>query len=319
MERFKGTGAPVRVLVLRGGAIGDFVVTLPVLQWLRLAAPGAVIDLACHGRVAPLAQDLVTHWRDIESAVFLPLFREEPVAERAINGFLGNYDLIVSFLGTDTLPAKRLRDVLGERAIQIDPLPRDEGRHVTAGFFGQLRAAGLPAPDAEESAHLYPVIEVQEAKRQEARELLGSLGPGSGQAVVAVHPGSGSEKKNTPAEVLGKVWAWLAEAFEEAAPVLVKGEADEAVVGRLLERLEPVAPVLEAPDLGLLAGVLGECALTIGHDSGVSHISAAVGTPTVAVFVSTDSRVWAPRGPRVALAEPTAESIEAAVLSVAGK
>ena len=39
---------PVRVLVLRSGAIGDFVVTLPVLQWLRLVEPRGVIDLAAY-------------------------------------------------------------------------------------------------------------------------------------------------------------------------------------------------------------------------------------------------------------------------------
>ncbi len=307
---------PLRVLVLRGGAIGDFVVTLPVLQWLRLAAPGGVIDLACHARVAPLAAGLVTQWRDIESAVFLPLYAEAGAVEEAVAGFLGNYDLIVSFLGSDTPVAARLREITAGRAISIDPIPAGNRQHVTAGFFGQMRAAGLPAPDAEESAHLMPVVEVAAEKRQEARELLEGLGVKPGQALIGLHPGSGSSEKNAPAEVLGEVWAWLTEAFEDAAPVLIKGEADDGPVAQVMARLGVAPPVVEAADLGVLAAVLGECALCVGHDSGVSHIAAAVGAPTVAIFVSTDPVVWAPRGPRVVVAGPRAGSIKSAVVSL---
>ncbi len=326
MDSGRAQDTPLRILVLRGGAIGDFVVTLPVLQWLRLMAPEAVIDLVCHARVAPLAHGLVTHWRDIESAVFLPLYRKAPVAEKAVEDFLGSYDLILSFLGSDTAVAARLREIAGERAVSIDPLPSSNHQHVTAGFFGQMRAAGLPAPDAEESAHLVPVIEIEARKRREARELLDSLGMKPEQSVIALHPGSGSLAKNAPAEVLAEVCAWLAESpveglgverFEEAAPVLIKGEADEEPVANLLAHLDPAPPVIETPDLALLAAVLGECALLVGHDSGISHIAAAVGTPTVAIFVSTDPVVWAPRGPRVALAEPTADFIRSAAVSLA--
>ena len=336
METGKGTGRPARALVLRGGAIGDFVVTLPVLQWLRLAAPGGVIDLACHGRVAPLAEGLVTQWRDIESAVFLPLYREGPVAEgpvaeeavaegpvaqeavahEAVADFLENYDLVLSFLGSDTPVAGRLKEIAGGRAISIDPVPAANDQHVTAGFFGQMRAAGLPAPDAEESAYLMPVIEVGAEKRRGGRELLEGLGVRPGQALIGLHPGSGSSEKNAPAAVLAEVWAWLDEAFEDAAPVLIKGEADDEPVAQVVARLGAAPPVVETPDLGVLASVLGECALLVGHDSGVSHIAAAVGTPTVAIFVSTDPAVWAPRGPRVAVAGPTAGSIKSAVISL---
>lgn len=307
----------LRVLVLRSGAIGDFVVTLPVLQWLRLAGPDAVIDLACHPRVAPLASGLVTQWRDVESTVFLPLYREEPVIEKAVGDFLGNYELVLSFLGSDTAPAEHLRQLVGERAICIDPVPSDDGQHVTTHFFEQMRAAGMPAPDAEESAYIVPVVEVDERKRQEAGELLIGLGLKPSQAIIALHPGSGSSGKNAPAEVLAEACAWLMEAVQDGALLLIKGEADEEATANLLARLEPTPPIVETPDLGLLAAVLGECALFVGHDSGISHIAAAVGTPTVAVFVSTDPSVWGPRGPRVALAEPTVASICSAATSLA--
>ncbi len=308
---------PSRVLVLRGGAIGDFVVTLPVLQWLRLAGAGAIIDLACHARVAPLAYGLVSQWREIDSAVFLPLYRETPVGDEAIRNFVGSYDLVVSFLGSTTTPAERLRELVGERAICLDPVPVSNTHHVIDFFFDQVRLAGLSAPSPEESAHILPVIEVEARKRREARALLDEHGLKHDQALVVVHPGSGSLGKNTPTGVLAEVCQWLAEALEDAAVFLVGGEADEGAVARLVEQLGMPLPVVETPELAVLAGALAECTLFVGHDSGISYIAAAVGAPTVAVFVSTDPQVWAPRGPHVAVAEPTAESIRGAAASLA--
>ncbi|MBN1918163.1 MAG: glycosyltransferase family 9 protein [Verrucomicrobia bacterium] len=313
---------PPRVLVLRSGAIGDFVVTLPVLQWLRLIEPRSVIDLACHPRVAPLAHGLVSRWRDIESTVFLPLYHDSHVEDPVLQGFLGNYDLVLSFLGSDTTPAQRLRELTSERAACIDPIPRHNGLHVTASFFEQMRLAGLRTPDTDEAAHILPVIQPDEDRHRLAAALLDELGPGAGRTLIALHPGSGSPRKNAPAGVLAEVCAWLIEALEDAADrtpalVFVKGEADEEAVARLFEHIDPATPLVETHDLGVLAAVLERCALFVGHDSGVSHIAAAVGTPTVAVFVSTDPRVWAPRGVSVALAEPTSTSIRAAVVSLA--
>ena len=341
----KNEPRPARVLVLRSGAIGDFVVTLPVLQWLRLVDGRAVIDLACHARVAPLVHGLVSQWRDIDSAVFLPLYRTAPVADsrpgdEVIRAFLGNYDLVLSFLGSDTTPAQRLRELVGERAVCIDPIPRDrpdpvgigpvpshDGLHVTASFFEQMRSSGLPAPDAEESSHILPVIQPGEQEQRSAAALLDEIGLRPEQALqkrplqkrplLALHPGSGSARKESPTNVLAEVCAWLLESFEDAALVLIKGEADDKPVADLVARLDAPPPIVETPDLGVLAAVLARCALFVGHDSGVSHIAAAVGTPTVAVFVSTDPHVWAPRGLRVALAAPTAASIQAAAASFA--
>lgn len=52
-------------------------------------------------------------------------------------------------------------------------------------------------------------------------------------------------------------------------------------------------------DLYELARWLRHARIFIGNDSGISHLAAAVGTPVVCFFRSTDLRVWSPRGPAV--------------------
>jgi lipopolysaccharide heptosyltransferase III len=88
-----------------------------------------------------------------------------------------------------------------------------------------------------------------------------------------IHPYSSSEKKN-----------WPLENFQAVAAQLK--DVEWCVPGRI-------------EDLYELAYWISTASLYIGNDSGISHLAAAVGTPVIAIFVSTDPRVWAPRGERV--------------------
>ena len=68
-------------------------------------------------------------------------------------------------------------------------------------------------------------------------------------------------------------------------------------------------------DLYELACWLSTARVYIGNDSGITHLAAAVGVPVVAIFLTTDPAIWAPRGPRViVLRNPTVDDvIDAAV------
>lgn len=130
--------------------------------------------------------------------------------------------------------------------------------------------------------------------------MLGRLGFEAGQRVVAVHPGSGGRRKCWPAERFARV----AEALgaEGIGVALVQGPADGEIVADVLKALggapPPVVSDLPVRDL---AALLSLCATYLGNDSGVTHLAAAVGTPTVALFGPTDPAVWGPRGERVTI------------------
>ncbi|MFA5058011.1 MAG: glycosyltransferase family 9 protein, partial [Opitutaceae bacterium] len=57
--------------------------------------------------------------------------------------------------------------------------------------------------------------------------------------------------------------------------------------------------VSENLPLPALAVQLAQCRLFLGHDSGLSHLAAAVGTPCVLLFGPTDPAMWAPPGGHV--------------------
>ena len=108
-------------------------------------------------------------------------------------------------------------------------------------------------------------------------------------------PRSGSQKKNWPAgnfaELMGKLanWGWD---FR-----VLRGPADAQSVKNLLRAWDGIGVrVIEPESVSDLCGVLAAFDLVVSNDSGVAHLSAALGRPTVAVFGPTNVFRWVPRG-----------------------
>jgi heptosyltransferase-2 len=142
----------------------------------------------------------------------------------------------------------------------------------------------LPTP----AAHLFPTDDDRDA----VKDLLDQ----SGKA-IAFHPGSGSKTKNWPIEN----WTSLGDALlAKGFPlIVVSGEADTRRAQQLKAAWNGKA-VQFAENLPLphLAAVLERGAF-VGHDSGISHIAAAVGARCLLLFGPTDQAVWAPAGEHV--------------------
>ncbi len=116
--------------------------------------------------------------------------------------------------------------------------------------------------------------------------------------MMAAHPGSGGDWKRWPVERFAQAVDGLAEAG--LGVVVIQGPADAEVVRQLRLKLRGKQPPVAA-DLGVeeLAAFLALASCYLGNDSGVTHLAAAVGTPTVAIFGPTDPAKWGPRGQRV--------------------
>ena len=133
-----------------------------------------------------------------------------------------------------------------------------------------------------------PAVDLAALTREDATRRAQDLPP----RFAAIHPGSGSRRKNWPAERFADV----ARSF--GGPwLLVAGPADHEAVSVLAEVEGAVIARELAPRA--LASLLSRAGVYLGNDSGVTHLAAAAGAPTVALFGVTDPRTWAPIGPRV--------------------
>ncbi len=169
------------------------------------------------------------------------------------------------------------------RVIVHDPAPPGDV-HASQWLAQPLAAMGLSAPGELEP--IRPTL----AEATEARKILALLP----ERFLAIHPGSGSPRKNWPAERFAAVLDSL------ALPrpwLLVEGPADAAAAAPLAQR--PGAVLTRGLGVRELGAVLARAGLFIGHDSGVSHLAAAWHAPTLTLFGPTDPARWAPVGPRV--------------------
>ncbi|MFM8552371.1 MAG: glycosyltransferase family 9 protein [Nitrospiraceae bacterium] len=130
-----------------------------------------------------------------------------------------------------------------------------------------------------------------------AAESVVGAGVGNGQAIVVLHPGSGSPHKccghGLFVKLIEQVRAW------GALPVLLAGPADMERVRAIQDSFADPPVALEGFELIAVAGLLAQAALYIGHDSGITHLAACLHVPTIALFGPTDPQRWAPRGRHV--------------------
>jgi heptosyltransferase-2 len=128
------------------------------------------------------------------------------------------------------------------------------------------------------------------------------LGEAADHPLIALHPGSGSPKKNWPLANWLELAPRLSAIQPEARFVLIGGEADDAQLAAFLAGWTGPSPLLaRSLPLPELAAILERCRLYLGHDTGISHLAAAVGAPCVLLFGPTDPDVWKPANAQVVI------------------
>jgi ADP-heptose:LPS heptosyltransferase len=114
-----------------------------------------------------------------------------------------------------------------------------------------------------------------------------------GRPYVVIHPAALMETKRWDARKFGDVARGLAE--QGFTIVITAGPGEESVTSQVAHDLERTVLLLSLT-IPELAELIRGARLYIGNDSGPMHLAAAVGTPTIAVWGSSDSRRWHPWG-----------------------
>jgi heptosyltransferase-3 len=293
-----------RILVIRGGAIGDFVLTLPAIKLLRDNFPQAHIEILGYPHIIALAErrfyaDAI---RSIESGSLAPFFARDAALPGELTEYFGSFDLILSYLfDPDGIFHNNLKRS-GIKRFLSGPPKLNGHEHAALQLARPLEQIGLHLKNP--AARIYPT----EADREFARNFLGD----SRKPFIALHPGSGSETKNWP---IAK-WKELGEHLLSIgrAVLVVAGEADEERL-RLLESAWNDKPVRFAKNLALPhLAALFEDSIFIGHDSGISHIAAAAGARCILLFGPTDPAVWAPANASVTVLQAPDRNLDSLAL-----
>jgi heptosyltransferase-3 len=302
------------VLVVRNDRLGDWVLTLPLIDAIKAAAPGVRLGAMAAAAAAPLLRRCAAVETVIVSKRGLRGFGETTAAVRR-----GAFDaaVVVHPDMADTLAVwcagVKLRVGNGYRA--YSPLYNrrvyfhrsPSTRHEIEYNLKYLEALGLPVP-AEIPA---PKLEATAADQAEAERLLASRGVVP-EGYVVVHPGSGGSSLNWSPQRYRVLAAELAKTSGGA--VVVTGSRAEAELGRYVagEGAGRVSVAGET-DLGGLLGIIAGARLLVSGNTGPMHLAAALGTPTLSLFSplrSGSPARWGPRSEVAAVITPSGFACE---------
>jgi len=274
-----------RILVIRGGAIGDFILTLPAIAALRRQFPEAHLEVLGYPHIAQLALagGVVDRVQPIEARGLAGFFSAHGIVDAATADYFGRFDIVVSYLfDPDLIFQTNVAKCTRAQFIQCPHRPNEAERiHATQVYLKPLERLAIFAADP------VPRLAINSQP--------------SPINCIALHPGSGSEKKNWAEPN----WALLLERLVVETSVnllLVGGEAEGTRLERLVRKL-PAGRVQTARSLPLteLAACLRRCTVFVGHDSGISHLAAAVGLPTIVLWGDTIEEIWRPPGEQVVI------------------
>ena len=318
-----------KILVIRGGAIGDFLLTLPAIGMLREAFPHARLEILGYEHIISLATSggFADATRSIEYAALAGFFNPKGTLDLELAAYFASFQQVVSYLyDPDGFFAGNLRRSGVKNLIEASPKIDEEGDHAVRQLAHPLERLALYLHDDGELR-----LQPSPADRAFADRFLQAAA--DDRPLVAIHPGSGGERKN-----------WLPDRWEEmgrfllAEPpakrprlLLVGGESDGKTLNHLRAAWRSVADkddLLVAENLSLpnLAAVLARCRLFLGHDSGISHLAAVVGVRCLLLFGPTDPDIWAPphatvqvlRAPEGVLSALTIATVRDRVAAVLG-
>jgi len=287
-----------RILVLRGGGLGDLLVVEPALAALAAAYPGAELTLlgtGAHHRLLRARPGPIHHVEELPAGRELRAGSEDAAGHLRLVQRLRRqeFDVAVQLHGGGRESNPFLLEIGARHVVGMATpdaptlertLPYAQTQHELVRALEVVGLAGA-AP-----VTLEPFLAVTGAERRRGTQLL----PAGSGPVVAIHPGATDPRRRWPAERFGHV---ARAALAAGARVVVLGdEAERGLADAVLAAAVrpasvpsfsgPAQPVSLAGriDLAGLVGVLAETDILVANDSGPRHLAQAVGTATVSLF-----------------------------------
>lgn len=299
-----------RGLIMQPGAIGDCILTLPLAAFMKDALRLGGIDLLGHTEYSGIlpGRSCIDGVRSLDSMDLHRLYAKPEAFELGdpdplITAF-ADYAWIATFLGEPdshfeqnlifTANCSHSAEVL---TLSLKP-PKDCREHIIDFHIRQLVSqCGLETPPSVQTGDC--LIQATEADIESGRRLLTEAGFEPGGKLVAIHPGSGGARKCWCLENFLAIAAELASEGVQVAFLLGPAESDRLGNAATREKMRRVGRCLSGWSLAEVLGLLSCADGFVGNDSGITHLAAAMGVRTLAVFGPTNPAVYKPVGPDV--------------------
>jgi heptosyltransferase-3 len=256
------------ILVIRTGALGDTILTLPILDSVKAAHPGeAIVFLGTRAYKDLVPKDIIFY--PVDGTEWSWLFAPRPPIPESVPAFRKAYVIL-----------KKADDVARNLAL--------------AGTRTVVHASPSPPRNKHIIEHMheslgFPLPKKRAFFRIAAREIVG-------EPTIWLHPGSGGPKKCAPLKGMVRIVRELQ--AKTGFRLVITAAEEDAFLKRTSEWGELVAEpgviLMENRPLSEIVTRLGSAALFIGNDSGISHLAANLGISSIVFFVASDPIKWSP-------------------------
>ncbi len=275
-----------RLLLIRPGGIGDAVLLVPVIEFLRETYPEARIEVLAEKRNS----GAFALCPDIDKVVCY----DRP--QELLTVLRGEYDVVIDseqWHHLSALVARMIRSKVkigygtnDRKRLFTQPIEYSHEDYEMDSFFDLLKPLGV-APPAKIPM---PFLTIPEADQRSADNILGDL---LNKPFVSLFPGASISER-----------CWGVEKFRQTAirlisdgiAVVVVGGKEDVAAGNDIAKGLSVLNLTGKTSLSMTAGILNRSKLLVSGDSGVLHIGVGLGIPTVSLFGPGIADKWAPRG-----------------------
>lgn len=268
----------MNVICYHNGALGDFISILPSIyhfQKQHTISQFTFLTKRPHGELANYLK-ISTDFKDINSYHFSFLF-DQNCDQCKIDNFFRSYDLGI-FFAHENSPIYYNVSKSNLKIIRQNPFPDHD---ISIYQFHNLMLNGINF-----EIDINFISKVNETSSCIANQISNKS--------IFLHPGSGSLKKNWPFSN----FLIIAKTLRQKYPInWIIGECEELVCKDIPES-DKIFQNLSLPEI---YRTLQEGILYIGNDSGISHLAAITGIPTIALFGPSNPNIWKPYGENVSI------------------
>ncbi len=309
-----------RAVILQPGAIGDCILTIPLAEFMKDSLGlGGIYILGHTDYIGILSgRTCIDGIHSIDSVDLHRLFAEAKTFDLAdgdplINAF-DSYDWIVTFLGEpdSNFEQNLIYTVNCSHSAEVITLPmkppsvarqpqvqtKDFTGHLTDFYIQQfIEQSGLSL-EPQKAEPNEALIKATEADKHRGNELLKEIDVDFGEKLVIIQPGSGGPNKCWHLDNFLTIAKQLGSKGIEVVFLLGPAEL-ERFSKTTIQKISSVAKCLTDLSLTQVVSLLSCADCYLGNDSGITHLAAALGIKTFAVFGPTNPAVYGPIGPAV--------------------
>ncbi len=299
-----------RGVILQPGALGDCILTLPLAAFMKDVLGLGSVDILGHSEYVGIlpGRTCIDGISSIDSKDLHRLFVETKAfdlkdGDPLINTFSG-YAWIVTFLGEPdsnfeqnlifTAHCSHSAEVI---SLSLKP-PKGFSGHLTDFYIQQFISQSGLSLQPRQVRHGDCLIKTTEVDIAPGKELLKEIGIVSGKKLVVIQPGSGGPSKCWHMDNFLAVAKKICSKDIEVIFLLGPTELDR-ISNATIKSISSVARCLTNLSLAQVLEILSCANGFIGNDSGITHLAAALGVRTLAVFGPTNSVVYRPIGSAV--------------------